>query len=354
MSVVANAITDPEHTNYYISRILPHYVPQCVEMVCAKVTSPLFTPKTIQNERERILMEMAEHNHKNPYEKEEEAMRLKIWNGHPVARPTDGDEDTVRSITRDGLMKHFSDYYTPDNIVLSIAGHCDADAVLSSVDRQLGHIRKEGQRSATPLLSHHPSHGIFTTQPDDTALVTVVFNGLKTRDDQRAWAEYDALTLQLQGDDAPLRKRLMQEVGIYSLNTYSQSFRDAGLVEYGFLLPASRLAQGLDIFTDELNRAKQPHIRHRKKAYLERSDIFDDLESDRSTSHAATNARLLLKSGELYSPEAIRAAEKHVTSKDVQAMAQRIYTDNMSIFVRVSPENVGYVPDLSMVAPRFK
>jgi predicted Zn-dependent peptidase len=45
-----------------------------------------------------------------------------LFAGHPYSRPTEGDEKSVAGITRDDVTKFYQTYYTPGNMILTVAG----------------------------------------------------------------------------------------------------------------------------------------------------------------------------------------------------------------------------------------
>jgi len=45
-----------------------------------------------------------------------------MYNGHGYGRPTSGDENSLKKIQRDAIVKFYETYYTPGNTILAVAG----------------------------------------------------------------------------------------------------------------------------------------------------------------------------------------------------------------------------------------
>jgi len=56
-----------------------------------------------------------------------------LYNGHGYGRPMNGDENSLKKIQRDAIVKFYETYYTPGNTILAVAGDFQADEMKKKV-----------------------------------------------------------------------------------------------------------------------------------------------------------------------------------------------------------------------------
>ena len=61
--------------------------------------------------------------------------RLLYGGDHPYGRPLSGNEDSIRSMTRDDLAKFYGEYYLPNNAVLIVAGDIDGKSIVPKLEK---------------------------------------------------------------------------------------------------------------------------------------------------------------------------------------------------------------------------
>lgn len=72
-----------------------------------------------------------------------------LYGAHPYGRPVDGDEATVRSITREDVLRYYHDNYGGDRLILSMVGDFSAPAMEARIKAKLADWAKAP--SASPL-----------------------------------------------------------------------------------------------------------------------------------------------------------------------------------------------------------
>jgi predicted Zn-dependent peptidase len=61
-----------------------------------------------------------------------------LYGAHPYARPRDGDEKSLPTITRDGVVKFYRADYTPANTILAVVGDFDREEMERVLSRKFG------------------------------------------------------------------------------------------------------------------------------------------------------------------------------------------------------------------------
>lgn len=147
-----NAGTIYDRTNYYV--VLPsEYWMQALEIQADAYQNPLFDAQVLEKEREAILQE-ARRKLDSPTARGREKMFELAFQKHRMRRWRIGQEETLRALTRDDLLRFYEDHYRPQNTVLCVVGDVDAEAAFAEIERLYGglpkgHLRKRGGPAET-------------------------------------------------------------------------------------------------------------------------------------------------------------------------------------------------------------
>ena len=82
-----------------------------------------------------------------------------MWPDHPLGQSVGGDPARVGLLTRESLRSHHARYYTPDAMVLSLAGPVRLDSVRPLVERHFGGGWVPSALSRTAPVPAPPGHG---------------------------------------------------------------------------------------------------------------------------------------------------------------------------------------------------
>jgi zinc protease len=126
-----NAYTGPEHTVYFIKTTGAHYK-EALTLLLAYVSDCQFNETEYEREKGVILQE---------YQMGENSPATQVWQlfmktaylEHPVRFPVIGDKEIFKSMDKEDLVAHYRRWYTPENMIVSVAGPVDKKAVLETV-----------------------------------------------------------------------------------------------------------------------------------------------------------------------------------------------------------------------------
>ncbi len=118
-----NAFTTKEHTCYY-AHVLDSDLELAVDVVTDVVLGGKCGASDVEVEREVVLEELAMRDD-DPEDLVTEAAAAAVFGDHPLARPVIGTEDSVAGLTAAKLRGFHRRRYTPDRMVLAVAGNVD-------------------------------------------------------------------------------------------------------------------------------------------------------------------------------------------------------------------------------------
>jgi predicted Zn-dependent peptidase len=161
-----NAFTSKEHTCFY-ARSLDEHLVRALDVTCDLVLNPTFPEKELEKEKDVVVEEIKMYEDV-PEDLIFDRFEQAVYGGHALGRPILGFPETVRGFSRDHLLDHLEEHYTPDRIVVAVVGNYRHDRLLKMVERHFTGLRRPRssgtrRRIAPPghvALEHREERGI--------------------------------------------------------------------------------------------------------------------------------------------------------------------------------------------------
>ena len=115
-----NAYTSKEVTMYH-AVVLDKHIDTQIDVLCDIVLNSIYDPKEMETEKGVILEEIKMYED-TPDELIHDYFTEQILHGHPLGQPTIGFAETVKAVKRDDILDYRKRFYSPKNIIISIAG----------------------------------------------------------------------------------------------------------------------------------------------------------------------------------------------------------------------------------------
>lgn len=240
----SNAFTDKENTCFY-ARVRDANVSKAMDVLLDLVTASTVAPRQAQEERGVILEEIAMRDD-DPGDAVTElftAAMLGIDQERtaPLGRPIIGTAASITSMEPSTIAQYYRRHYTPDRLVIAVAGNVDHEQVVQYARENLGAVGwlEGGRAPAAPRLATvqtsamqlMPEPGQFrlAVRPIEQANVMMGVPGMHRNDERRfAMAVVDAM---LGGGMSSRLFRTIrtQRALAYSVYTYNAQYSDAGM-----------------------------------------------------------------------------------------------------------------------------
>ncbi len=331
-----NAFTTKEATCFYAT-VLEDRAEDAARILADMLLNSKLDETEMAKEKSVIIDELASVED-SPEEDADERLWALMYPNHPIGRPIGGTPDRVQSFTKQNLITFMDRFYTPDRIVISVAGSFD-NSLLSAVEQLFGSFSKPISNEPRPVL-----------EPADFKSG----NGRKAKDIEQSHLFLGYPGLPLKHPDiyslalldsilgGTMSSRLFQEVreekGLaYSVYSYYASHAEEGAFVIGCAASPENEQQLFDtvqsvihefiehgVTADELRNAKEQM----------RGSYLIGLESTEARMHRNGNNELLL--GEHKSEEDIIAKIQAVTADDIAMMAIKL---------------LGNIPAVSILSP---
>lgn len=139
-----NAFTTKESTCYH-AHVLDSDLDLAIDLICDVLGDARLDPSDVDLERAVILEEIAMRDD-DPEDALHDEFCAALFGSHPLGRPVLGTEESVTGMSREALHRFYRTSYTPQRMVLTVAGNVSHSAVLAAVRRSFArHLAGRGQ-----------------------------------------------------------------------------------------------------------------------------------------------------------------------------------------------------------------
>lgn len=328
-----NAFTSKEYTCYY-AKVLDTHSQFALDVLADMFFNSTFVEEELKKEQKVVLEEIKMYED-TPDDIVHDLLSRAVFGDHPLGYPILGTEETLNTFTGVKLNEYIHERYTPENVVISIAGNIE-DSFIQEVEKYFGAYKGGNKETPENIPSFH-SNRISRKKETEQAHLCIGFDGLKVGHKDI----YSLITLNniLGGS---MSSRLFQEVreqrGLaYSVFSYHSAYQDSGVVTVYGGTGAKQLDVLFETIKETLDTLKQDGITDKEltnnKEQLKGS-LMLSLESTNSRMSRNGKNELLLKRHRTLD-EIIEEIDL-VSKGSVNDMARSIFTDKYSVTL-ISP-----------------
>lgn len=256
-----NAFTAKEYTCYF-ARALDEHLERAIDTVLDLVLEPDFPVKELEKEKDVVLEEMKMYDD-TPEDLVFIRFEDQVFRGHPLARPIIGTPSSVMGLSRQHLVDYLDRQYTPDRIVVAIAGNVDHDAAVRYAERVLQRSSRVSRpRERTPVVAYRPDEHI-EQRPIQQAHLVLGTRGYSAVDERRT-ALSILNTILGGGMSSRLNQNIREKYGFcYSIYSFANMHSDTG--DFGIYMgtDASRIARSKKLIFRELEKLADKPVSRR-------------------------------------------------------------------------------------------
>lgn len=330
-----NAFTSKEYTCYY-AKVLDNHAAHAVGILADMFFNSVFDSEELNKEKNVVLEEIKMYEDA-PDDIVHDILSKATYGNHSLGYPILGTDKTLETFTSEILKDYVNDTYTPDNIVISIAGNVD-ESFIQQIDQYFGAFER-GNRQVSEVSPTFHTNKMVKEKETEQAHLCVGFEGLPI-------GHKDVYNLIVMNNiyGGSMSSRLFQEVreekGLaYSVFSYHSSYKDSGLVTIYGGTGASQMDELFDTIQSTLATLKTDGITSKElnnsKEQL-KGNLMLSLES--TNSRMSRNGRNELLLGKHRTLDDIVEDIDKVTMESVNQLIENIFSDDYSIAL-VSPDS---------------
>ncbi len=337
---VMNAGTEQELTVYWC-KVARLHLDDCLDLLIDMLRNSLYTPEDVEKERLVLLEELAMVND-HPGSRADVMIDEMLWPDHPLGREVGGTEQSVVDITRDMVVDHVARFYTPSNIVISVAGDVEHDQVVELVEGLTNGWSRATPYSWDPFTDKQQASELRVEyRKTEQAHLSIGLPGVSI-------THPDVYTLDLlsavlgEGMSSRLFIEVRERLGLaYDVGCSVAHFQDCGAVVINAGVDPKRVYQASETILHELelirNGVPEDELEKAKRMSIGR--LFLRMEDTRSVSGWMGSQESLL--GEVLDIDDVVSRVEGVTPEDVRRVANElIVADKLNMAV-VGPNRGG-------------
>ncbi|MET1247846.1 pitrilysin family protein [Sporolactobacillus sp. STCC-11] len=328
-----NAFTSKESTCYY-AKVMDKDAGYAIQVLADMFFHSRFDKEDMEKEKQVIGEEIKMYED-TPDDLVHDLLSATSFAHHPLGYPILGTQKTLADFGPDDLRAYMRTHYTPDNIVISVAGNVTEDFI-SDIEAIFSEYEIPDADERQPAPSFNPGK-IARKKETEQAHICLGFAGYSSRD--QAMAPLMVMNNALGGG---MSSRLFQEIreerGLaYSVFSFHTAFKDSGLLTIYGGTGANQVEDLGKTILETIHQLVKKGISKKElessKAQIKGNMIFG-LES--TNSRMGRNAKNELILGKDRSIDETIASIDAVTLSDVDDVAKEVFEKPYSCSV-VSP-----------------
>ncbi len=338
-----NAFTSQETTTYY-AKVVDEHLPVAIEILSDILLGSRFDPVEMEKER-KVILEEIKGVEDTPDDFIHELFTSTVWPDNPLGRPILGTKETVRGLKHENIISYIDSYYSPKEIVISVAGNFEHARLIELLNTSFGRLSRTGisKKESTPQFTNALS--VKKKQLEQVQLC-IGCRGLNyTHEDRYVISALNSVL----GNS--MSSRLFQEIReqnalAYSIYSYVTSYRDTGLLTVYAGTDPSNTLEVVRLVLKEFKKIKEEGITPAEETRVKnqiKGSLVLSLES--SNSHMSRLARQEMYFGKYLSIDDIIKGVEKVTADQVKRLAQQLFAPGNISLTILGPLSKTDVPD---------
>ncbi len=260
-----NAYTGKEYTNYY-AVVLDTHLDLAIDVLSDIFLNSLFDPREIEMEKGVILEEIKMYED-TPDELIHDFFAETLLDRHPLGQPTIGRAETVKALNRERILDLRERLYTPDNLIVSLAGNLEHNRVLEQLKPLFSGLKGKRPIEAEVKPEISTKIAIKNKQTEQVHLCLGTRGSSHLDEDRYVFAVMENIL------GGGMSSRLFQEIrekrGLaYAIFSYNTAFRNLGIFAVYAGTSHGNIEQVLELILKEFRSVKKEGV---KKEELERA-----------------------------------------------------------------------------------
>ncbi len=331
-----NAATEHELTTYW-SKVPEPHMEETLDLLVDMLRDSLYREDDVEKER-LVIYEELRMVEDDPGHRVDVVLDGLLWPDHPLGREVGGTQESVARATRDDVVAHAERFYSPSNIVVSVAGKLTHDAVVSQISELCGDWKPRDGTSWSPFEGVHTEPGLgLEYGKTQQAHMSIAVPGLSMADSDRH--ALDLLSVVLgEGMSSRLFLEVREKRGLaYDVHSSAVYFRDCGALIVSCGADPRQAHTAAEAVLDEMGRLKEgvPDDEIERAKRLVAGRLLLRMEDSRAVASWMGGQELLL--GETVNVDQVIEHVDAVSAEQVTGVAKRLLAPDKINMAVVGP-----------------
>lgn len=324
-----NAGTSKHWTNFYV-RSASEHTEKCFDVLSDMLLAPSLSSADIDREKGVIVEEMNMYED-TPMYKISDIFENLIYKGTRLAPDIIGTKKTVTSLTRKDFVNYRKTYYTPDNMVITVAGGVSTKKAMQLAEKYFGKLHGDVSPEETIFsLEQDSPRVILKSKKTDQVHMMLGFIG-NPLDHKDRYAEGVLATALGGGMSSRLFTEVREKRGLaYSVRASTGHYIDVGSFGVHAGLDPSKIDEAIKVILGEFYKfTKKSNLKKQEldkaKGYM-KGHFALRLENTKAINGFYGLKELLL--GKTETPDDILNGIERVSAEDVARVARNLFVKN--------------------------
>lgn len=314
-----NAFTDKEYVGYYI-RLASEYTETAFDILSDMLLYPTFPHEEIDKERGVILEEMNMYQD-SPSQQIFWDFERHLLGDQPIGWDEIGTKELITTVTQADFNAYKDHFYTPDNMVVSVAGNVTAEQVRDLTEKYFGSMKGIKERDYVPFDSSKMSQDKVSIRVKDTDQAHLMMGITGCTLHQKDRVIQKLISIALGGNSSSrMFQHLREEKGLcYYIHTGGSSYHDTGTFYAKAGITVGKIEEALPAIAEEFRTMLTEYSMTQEELDIAKSyfkgTLVLSLEDTESLAHYAGKEWLL--KDKISTIEELKTQVEVVTLEDV-------------------------------------
>lgn len=320
-----NAFTGKEQTGYYVKAASEH-LEIMIDVLSDMLQNSLFAKEEIEREKGVIIEEINMYED-TPARKLGDLYEGLLYGDTPLGWDIAGRKEVIMGMDRAKFEQYRSEHYSPENMIIIIAGGVEEEFSLGLVSKYMGGIAKRAAKTFEPVKEHQTSPGLLVHHKQtDQAHLYLGFRTYPLHHPDKY--VLDVLSTILGGGmSSRMFINVRERKGLaYYIQSSSEQYLDAGTLYTRAGVDLKRIEDAIKVILEEYHKISQvtvsPEELKKAKDYT-RGKLILELEESRAVASFVGNQELLER--QVLTEEEILDLIDKVTAQDIQRVVKDIF-----------------------------
>ncbi|MBR6412271.1 MAG: insulinase family protein [Alphaproteobacteria bacterium] len=319
---LVNAYTGKDMTAYYV-KVLKKDWRLGLDIISDILQNSIMDKDELKKEQGVIIQEINMSND-TPDDLIFDLYHQTAYPDQPLGRTILGTPKNVRAVTSQKLLNYMRHQYTTNRLVISVAGHINADEFVDACEKSFTHI--SGPLNEKPVSARYVGGDIRRTKENEQVNLILGFEGCSYTD-----KDYYTAAILASVFGGGMSSRLFQEIRekrglVYSIYAFNSPETDTGTFGIYAGTGETEVAELLPVLCEEINKLPETLMENEIIRAKNRAKARILMRAENWSTHAESNATdMIIYNRVVPDAESIRKIDA-VTSKQMADLAKRIFS----------------------------
>jgi predicted Zn-dependent peptidase len=332
-----NAYTGEEYTGYFV-RVSSEHFALGLDVLTDMMFGSKFDAEELEREKGVIIEEINMYND-DPRSKVDLVMKDLVYPDQALGRNIAGEKEIIRNMTREKMVEYKKSHYTPENMVVAVAGGQDNTDWLKALKEKFDSMPSGVKNKCDKVIEAQtePAVRIFEKATDQANFILGFRSISRLNEDRPTLKVLTNLMGQM------MSSRLFIEVrekrGLcYYVSAHMEDYQDTGFWAVSAGVDLIRIEEAVEVILAEIKKLTEELITdeelNRAKENL-KGHLYLSLEESMAVADFLAEQELLW--GKIEDPEELAAGYAKVTKEDIRDLAKKIFVKETLNLAIVGP-----------------